>query len=117
MNNANNQFAQPPVPPVPPVLAVYTVREAMAECGVNNVDQFEGRTQVERLAADLFSDDFYTCMDKTHGELDLDFKTYSDLTQTQGQIRVTPGIKKNIKAFLQWSRDKYCLFKEEMEFH
>lgn len=106
MSDNNDQFVQVPVPPVP---TVYTVSEAMAECGVNNVDLFEGKTQAERLASDLFSDDFHTCMDKTHGELDSDFKTYSDLTQTQGQIRITPGIKKNIKAFLQWSRDEYRL--------
>ena len=92
-----------------PVPTVYTVREAMTECGVNDEDLFEDRTQSERLATDLFSDDFQTCMDKTHSELDSDFKTYSDLTQAQGQIRVTPGVKKNIKAFLQWTRDKYRL--------
>ena len=73
----------------------------MAECGVNVTDMFEGRTQAERLATDLFSDDFHTCMVKTHTKLDSDFKTYSDLTQKQGQIRVTPGVKKNIKAFVQ----------------
>ena len=81
----------------------------MTECGVNDVDLFEGRTQAERLAIDLFSDDFHTCMDKTHPELDSDFKTYSDLTQAQGQIRVTPGVKKTIKAFVQWARDEYRL--------
>ena len=95
---------------VPPnVPTAYTVREAMAECGVNDTDLFEEKTQAERLSADLFSDDFHTCMDKTHAELDSDFKTYSDLTQAQGQIRVSPGIKKNIKAFVQWARDEYRL--------
>ena len=95
---------------VPPnVPTAYTVREAMAECGVNDTDLFEEMTQAEHLAADSFSDDFHTCMDKTHAELDSDFKTYSDLTQAQGQICVTPGIKKNIKAFVQWARDEYRL--------
>ena len=76
---------------------------------MNNQDLFEEKTQAERLASDLFSDDFHTCMDKTHGELDSDFKTYSDLTQAQGQIRITPGVKKNIKALVQWARDEYRL--------
>ena len=31
---------------------------------------FEGRTQVQRLAGDIFSDEFETYMDKTHKELD-----------------------------------------------
>ena len=44
-----------------PVPTVYTVREAMAECGINDVDLFEGRTQAGGLAIDLFSDDFHTC--------------------------------------------------------
>ena len=105
--NVNVAPNPPAVPPNAP--AVYTVREAMTECGVDDVDLFDGRTQAERLATDLFSDDFHTCMDKTHAELDSDFKTYSDLTQVQGQIRVTPGVKKNIKAFVQWARDEYRL--------
>ena len=84
---------------IPPnVPTAYTVREAMAECGVDDTDLFEEKTQAERLVADLFSDDFHTCIDKTHAGLDSDFKTYSDLTQAQGQIRVTPGIKKKNKS-------------------
>ena len=102
-NNNNNEIQ------VTGVLMRYTIREAVEECGVNNQDLFENNTQAERLASDLFSDDFNTCMDKTHEELDSDFKNYFDLTQAQGQISITPGVKKNIKAFLQWARDKYRL--------
>ena len=98
--NVNNNLQVPDM---------YTVREAMKECGVNDTDLFDEKNQTERLAADLFGDDFQTCMDKTHAELDSDFKTYSDLTQVQGQSRVTPGVKKNIKAFLQLVRDEYRL--------
>ena len=88
--NVNNNLQVPDM---------YTVREAMKECGVNDTDLFDEKNQTERLAADLFGDDFQTCMDKIHAGLDSDFKTYSDLTQVQGQICVTPGVKKNIKAF------------------
>ena len=77
-NDNNNEIQVPRVP------TQYTIREAMEECGVNNQDLFENKTQAERLASDLFSDDFNTCMDKTHEELDSDFKTYSDLTQAKG---------------------------------
>ena len=31
---------------VPPTRTVYTEREAMTECGINNVDLFEGKTQL-----------------------------------------------------------------------
>ena len=76
MSEVNDNESQ-----VPGVPTRYTILEAMGECGVTNQDLFEDKTQAERLASDLFSDDFNTCMDKTHEELDSDFKTYSDLTQ------------------------------------
>jgi hypothetical protein len=48
-------------------------------------------------------------MDLTFKELDDHFKTYSELTVQQGQICVRPGVRKNIKAFIQWSRDEFRL--------
>ena len=81
----------------------------MTECDVNDIDNFEGRSQAQRLAEDIFSDEFMTYMYKTHKELDPDFKMYLDLTQAQGQIRIAHGIKKNIHAFVQWSCDEYHL--------
>ena len=42
-------------------------------------------------------------------KLDDDLKSYSTLTVAHGQIRLTPGIKKNIKAFIQWTRDQIRL--------
>ena len=53
---------EPPVPEYP-VPGLYTAREAFAERGVNDTDNFEGRTQAQRLAEDIFSDEFETCMD------------------------------------------------------
>ena len=44
-------------------------------------------------------------MDKTYIKLDDELKSYSTLTATHGHIRLTPGHKKNIKAFIQWTRD------------
>ena len=45
-------------------------------------------------------------MDKTSKELRTDLKTYSDLTIAQGQIRLTPGVKRNIQAYIQFVRDE-----------
>ena len=87
----------------------YTVRMGMAECGVNDIDLFNDQTAAERLAEDLFGGSFETCLDKTHEELDANFKTYSELTQVQGQIRLLPGVKRNIKAFIQWVQDEFRL--------
>ena len=91
------------VPPPPPV---FTVHDAMIMCGVDNVAQFNGETPAERFANDLFGNDFIACMDKSMDELNQDFKSYSDLTQAQGQIRISPGTKRNIRSFVHWVRDE-----------
>ena len=70
---------------------IYTVRDAMVQCGINNIDQYQGTTPVQRFAADIFSDSFSLCLDKTVEEVSNDIKQYATLTQNQGQIRITPG--------------------------
>ena len=52
---------------------------------------------------------FTTSKDVTFKELDDHFKTYSELTVAQGQIRLRPGVQKNNKAFVQWTRDELRL--------
>ena len=86
-----------------------TVVDAMSACGVDHDHLFMDETQAQRLANDIFDDLFTTCLDITYKELDEHFKTYSDLTAAQGQIRVRPGVRKNIKAFVQWTRDELRL--------
>lgn len=88
-----------------PQILAFTVKDAMIACQVDDTNVFDNETAATRLARDLFDNDFSSCMDKTHEELDLDFKSYSELTQAQGQIRLFPGVKRNIKAFVQWTRD------------
>ena len=88
------------------VAPVYTVLDALVACGVDNMSLFNGNSPAWRLSNELFSDDFESCLDKTQQELDEDLKSYSTLTQAQGQIRILPGCRKNIKAFIQWSKDQ-----------
>ena len=88
---------------VPPV---YTVRDAMIACGINDAKLFMNKTEAQRIATDLFQDSFNTCMNKTFDKVDSDLKTYSVLTLANGQIRITPGQKNNLKAFIQWTRDQ-----------
>ncbi len=52
------------------------------------------KTAAARFASDIFSDSFDLCMDKTMEEVQNILKHYSNLTQNQGQIRVTPAPKK-----------------------
>lgn len=58
---------------------------------------------------DIFHDDFFTCHDKEHEEIDEAFKAYATLSVAQGQIRLGPGPKEKIKAFVQWTRDKFLM--------
>ena len=83
----------------------HTVLNAMILCGVNNSIQFNGATAAQRIVTEIFDDDFNSYMDKTIDDLNTDLKSYSSLTVANGQIRLTPGITKRIKAFIQWSRD------------
>ena len=88
---------------------VHTVLDAMIACGVDNNAVYDGDTAAERLSTDLFDEDYVSVMDKTWDELDNDFKSYTDLTQLQGQIRLLPGVKRNLKGFIQWVRDEFRL--------
>ena len=83
-----------------------TLEEVMIACGVPDDNFiFNGHTKPERIALELFNDDFRTCMDLTHKNIDEECKTLSALTVNQGQIRLTPATKRNLKAFIQWTRD------------
>ena len=86
-----------------------TVVDAMIACGLDHDNLFMDQTQAQRFASDVFDDLFTSCLDVTFKELDDHFKTYGDLTIAQGQIRVCPGTRKNIKAFVQWTRDELRL--------
>ena len=81
---------------VPP----FTLANAMERCGLPAIE-------AATFATEVFMDDFMTCKDITNDNLHNSFKTFSTLTQAQGQIRVLPGQKKKIKAFNQWVKDRF----------
>jgi hypothetical protein len=87
----------------------FTVVDALISCDVPNLGLYAERTQAQRIASDIFGDAFDSCKDVTFKELDEHFKTYSELNVQQGQIRLNPGVRKNIKAFVQWTRDELRL--------
>jgi hypothetical protein len=43
----------------------YTVYNAIMLCGVIDPTYFNGTTKAERIATEIFDDDFQSCMDKT----------------------------------------------------
>ena len=87
----------------------FTIRNALIACGVDNVALYDGETASARLANDIFDDEFSACMDKTFEDLDDDLKAFSTMNLTNGQIRLNPGTKKLIKAFIKWSREQIFL--------
>ena len=101
---------------VPPPVALQTVLNAIIACGVDHVALWNGSTAAERIASDVFDDDFYSCMDKSFEDLDDDMKSYSSLTVMNGQIRLNPVTKKNIRGFIQWSRNRIQCNEEPGEF-
>ena len=86
-------------------MAANTVRQLLVIARVDNTLLFNNKTQAQQLASDLFDDAFASCMDKSYEEIDSDLKSYAQLTAIQGQIRLQPGVKRGIKAFVQWTRD------------
>lgn len=85
--------------------AQFTVVDAMIACGVPNATLFHGSTQAERIATEIFNDDHNSVMDRTFTELNDDLDMYSKLTVAHGQIRLTPGTIRKIKAYMQWGKD------------
>ena len=56
----------------------------MAASDVNDTYNFDGQSSAERTTEDMYEDDFSTCMDKTHEDIDNNFKTFSIMTASQG---------------------------------
>ena len=79
-----------------------TVCDALALCGINNVQRWNNQTKAERISSDIFGDNFATA----NNILD-DFKSYSALTVANKQIRLTPGNKRNVRALIQWIKHQY----------
>ena len=91
------------------VAYLQTVRSALVLCGVSDVVDWNHQTEAQRIASDLFDEEFQSFMNKKISALDEDWKTYSSVTQANGQIRLLPRAKKNIRALVQWVRDRIRL--------
>ena len=81
-----------------PLPAGFTVHQAMIVAGVNDTELSNGQSSAARLAEDIFDNAFSTCMDKTHTDVEVDFKSFSGLTLLQGQIRILPRVKNASKC-------------------
>ena len=69
---------------------VFMVRDDIIAARFSDEDLFNGQSSAQRLAEDVFDDNFLTCMDKSQADIEADFKSLSSLTVAQGQIRILP---------------------------
>ena len=92
--------------------AAQTVLDGIILCGIPDANPFAGRTQAVRIASELFNDSFTAVKNKTFDDLDEDLKGFSILTVNQGQLRFQPGIKHNLRAFIQWTRDEFRMSRD-----
>ena len=58
---------------------VFTVHQAMTSCGIDDVTLWQGATKAERIAEEIFTNSFETCLDITMDDLTKAFKTFADL--------------------------------------
>ena len=72
--------------------------------------------QAKRIATGTFDDDFNACTDKTVGDLEEYFKSYSVVTVIQGQIGLNPETERNTRVFLHRNKDTLRLGKDPAQF-
>lgn len=82
---------------------VFTVADAMADCTINDLDG--PPSSAEQVALSIFADAFETCRDMTDDALNTDIKALAELANAP--IVLTPIQKRNVRAFVQWVKDRY----------
>ena len=75
-----------------------TVSDAIYNCVATDGALFNGNTKLYRMAAEIFDDKFSSYMDNAYKEFDEELKSYSNR-----KIRLGPGQKNIIKAYIQWT--------------
>ena len=57
---------------------------------------FNGSTKAQRIASEMFDDDFASCLDKSFTDIDEDLKSWCAMTVNNGQIRLLHLCRTNI---------------------
>ena len=79
-----------------------TVLDGVIACGISNaINPAIGSSPAQRIAQGFFDNNFQTCMTLKDKEIDTMNKTFSDLNQQQGQVRLMPHEIRRLKAFTQ----------------
>ena len=79
----------------------------MISCGVPDDGVFfNGLDKPDCIAFEFLDDDFNSCLLLLNEEINIKCKTLSSLNINQGQIGLTPSTKRNLKAFIEWTKGK-----------
>ena len=65
---------------------------------------FNESNDSDRIANDVFNDNFNTCIDLKFSDIDKHWKTYGSIAVAEVRIRLRPSTNFNIKDFLHWVR-------------
>ena len=83
---------------------VFTVEQAMLQCGVPGMPVFNGQTPAARVANQIFLDSFETVLSITTSEVSDAMTAFTKLAAANGRIPFQPGVKRRVLAFVQWAR-------------
>ena len=83
---------------------VFTVTQAMQQCGVPIAPLFGGNSPAARISDQIFLDSFETTLSITTDEVSEAMTAFTKLTVANGRIPLQPGIKRRVLAFMQWTR-------------
>jgi hypothetical protein len=83
------------------------VLDAMITCGFNHVNVRNGLTDAQRVATDLFADDFATAVYMEETDITSEVKRCAALAVAQGRILWTAPNKIKVKCFVFWVQDLY----------
>ncbi|CAJ1965755.1 unnamed protein product, partial [Cylindrotheca closterium] len=87
-------------------IPVFTIYDAMILCQIPDTGNFQGQTDAQRMAEELFDNNFGTAMTKSIKQVNMDLATLASLTAVQGRIVSRPRAQDRIRAFVQWVRDE-----------
>lgn len=87
----------------------FTILDAIIECGIPQVPVFNGLTPAQRVAEEIFNNDFNMCIEKSDKDLKDDFETFSNLPANAGRLRFQPSQKRALNALVQWTKEKFIM--------
>ena len=81
-----------------------TIVDSLDFCEVPLAPLYAGADQRTRIAGQIFMDSYDTCLSLTIEDVKDSLTSFAKLTAANGRIVLQPGIKRNIIAFVQWTR-------------